>query len=965
MSIAAKRLVSYLDQIAQEVMKSGRLPDPIEVRRALAVFARTRTLDGPSLNLRRQPYRGEFDVGGHNLMVGEIVEDLGFLFAEQVDQANRLLRAVNDTEVKYGAFIHQIDTLEDLLEVLLLIEPKSTGYFYSVGDRFRDLSKIDQDNTTAELEVGSGLVTLPVAAGMRKIGMPHLSNRSSVNVISNNDEPVLWTGVLQGSKYGYAFDDTIRGWQHKIISESPDGWAGYFTLPVSAQMPRADSGGGAMLPQPAATQEIYISRIDLEGLAGTVMEVKVMHSIDGENYFGIAGYDWIKLEGRRQSLYFERTKVEFLRIFMRKATPDFIWDSVYVSGELRYDINKYIAGFKNISIYDVGFATEGELRSKELDPELSTDIGRVVLDVSDHIPGGTGIEYYVAPYSSTPAWQRIRPLSRVAADSSPIVDFSQSVLSRRGDNRLLITSTPTVNSTRNGISFYNIGTLNGSQIVDSVKLYRGVGGWYKESNDVEELVTVRDNFVIFTRDDSNQQLYLEVEEAIMNPTASDGTNPTILRTKRHIFSGDPSINIKPTRVASNQIPDYAIKQVLLLKATAPSGSGTITITSNLDTSRRVTYVPTGMTPDQINEGDYLYMTQGSVARFFKILVVTGDDVNGYLGIDDPDRVLVNGTATWTINSLDITQEVESIVNDTFTVAETVTIVAADMILITYRSPLNHKETPLSSSIVVKNSLGGTTYELGRDYIFDPRTKSITRRPEGRITVTGDSRIIVRVDFQFKRLTYRLDTYTAWLFYEGDGSPIEMGTAIDVDDSVGESVHLQANNDRVFDLSQVTSLDGLARGWRRLTIRSKPLVSTVGAVDTSAAVYKVINTQDANGQLLFGPAHFSDHRGVKQPLKPVTLFYLQTSVGKDDRDVFAVSGNNVITNWDPTTNKDMVYLPPGTSTILDRERFEVEYKYQGASSSVTSLLFRAVLSRNEGIPADRTPVLYWYALRLAR
>jgi hypothetical protein len=962
-SIATKRLTAYLDQVAQEAMKSGRLPDPVEVRRALAIFARDRTLDGPSLKIRSQPYRGTFDVEGHNLMVGEIVEDLGFLFAEQVDQANRLLRAVNDTEVKYGAFMHQIDTLEDLLEVLLLVEPKSTGYFYSVGDQFRDLAKVDQENTTAELQTQAGLVTLPIAAGVRKIGMPHLAERADIVVINDDDEAVVGSMVLPGSKYGYAFDDTARGWQQRIVSSSADGWSGYITVPVSAQPARTDTGGGAELPQALETREIYISRIDLDGLNETVMEVKILHSIDGENYFNLPGYDWVKLEGRRQSLYFERTKIEFLRILMRTNTPDFTWQSIYVGGELRQGpFYRYVPGFKSISIYDVGFAIEGELRSKELDPGTDTDIGRVVLDVSDSTPPGTQIEYYVAPYSSSPGWQRIQPLSRAVPDSSPIVDFTQAVLSPRRDNRLLVTSTPSLDSSRNGISFYNIGALNSAQISDSVKLFRGVGGWYKEINNVEELVTVRDNFVIFTRDDSSQQLYLEVEEEITNPTASDGTNSTILRTKRHIFYGDQSINVKPARTVSNQIPDYAIKQVLLLKATAPAGSGTVAITG---TPRTIAYTPSGMTPSQINEGDYLYMTQGSVAGFFKTLVVTDDGTNVYVELDDPESKLVDGTATWSANSSDITQSVEDIINDTFTVDAAVTIVADDMIIITYRSPLNPLETPLSSSVVVKDSQGGTTYELGRDYTFDPVTKSVTRRPEGRITVTGDSRIIVRVSFQFKRLTRRLDTYTAWFLYEGDGSPVEMGAAIAVDDTAGESVHLQANDDRVLDLSQVTSLEGLARGWRRLTIRSKPLLDTTGAVDTATAIYKVINAVDAEAHLLFGPAHFSDHRGVKQPMKPVTRFYLQTSVGKDDRDVFAVHNDNVIINWDPTTNTDMVYLPPGTSTVLARERFEVEYKYQGGSVSVRSLLFRAVLSRNEGVDADRTPVLYWYNLRLAR
>jgi hypothetical protein len=78
----------------------------------------------------------------------------------------------------------------------------------------------------------------------------------------------------------------------------------------------------------------------------------------------------------------------------------------------------------------------------------------------------------------------------------------------------------------------------------------------------------------------------------------------------------------------------------------------------------------------------------------------------------------------------------------------------------------------------------------------------------------------------------------------------------------------------------------------------------------------------------------------------------------------VDGNTVVINWDPTANRDMLYLAPGTTVVQTRERFEIEYRKRGSDTAVESLLFKAVLSRNEGFPADRTPVLHGYRLRLA-
>ena len=51
-------------------------------------------------------------------------------------------------------------------------------------DRFRDFSKIDQSQTTADVEITSGVVHLPMVAGVSKIPLPHLAERSNIVVVS-------------------------------------------------------------------------------------------------------------------------------------------------------------------------------------------------------------------------------------------------------------------------------------------------------------------------------------------------------------------------------------------------------------------------------------------------------------------------------------------------------------------------------------------------------------------------------------------------------------------------------------------------------------------------------------------------------------------------------------------------------------------------------------------------------------
>ena len=163
---------------------------------------------------------------------------------------------------------------------------------------------------------------------------------------------------------------------------------------------------------------------------------------------------------------------------------------------------------------------------------------------------------------------------------------------------------------------------------------------------------------------------------------------------------------------------------------------------------------------------------------------------------------------------------------------------------------------------------------------------------------------------------------------------------------------------------MSKITGLVAGWRRLIVKSRPAADANGTTDTTSAIYKVINALDENTNYLFGPRHFAEQRGWKSAMNPTNLFYLQTSVGKDDRDLFAIDSNNVVVNYNPADSVETLYLQAGSSTIQKMERFQVEYMYSPSDTAVTSLLLKAVLKRGEGFNTDRTPVLSGYTLRLA-
>ncbi|MBU1067057.1 hypothetical protein KKE60_04690, partial [Patescibacteria group bacterium] len=266
MSIASKRILAKLDQLTQESMKSGSMPDPAAIREELARFLQQSTPSGPTAKFRPQQYRTTFSVNNYNTMVREIAEDLHFSYAEQVDQANRLLKAIDETETRHAALMYQADILDDLLTILLLAEPKASGYFYAMLDRFRDLSKVDMSQTTAETDLNSGSVFLPMTAGSRKIPFSYLSTKRDAIVTSDDPATVFTQGNIPGHVFGNAFTDVSNSWQYRIVTSSPDGWSGHITIPVSVVDPRTDIGGTAAVSDQPTTREIYASRIDLNGI---------------------------------------------------------------------------------------------------------------------------------------------------------------------------------------------------------------------------------------------------------------------------------------------------------------------------------------------------------------------------------------------------------------------------------------------------------------------------------------------------------------------------------------------------------------------------------------------------------------------------------------------------------------------------------------------------------------------------
>jgi len=968
MSIYERRVNEIMEDITKDALVAGRIPTPVEAVRKLKELFRGIDPSLPRMQLRMQPHRSRFDRAGFNSSVEEAVDDLNLLYSEGVDTLTRVINGLNADDINHKALTYQLSIIDDLLESLLLAEPGASGYFFSVYDSFNDLSKTDLQETTADVDLASGLVRLPIAGGIKKLNLGFLQNRVRANLKYNTTGQIASSNLIQGTKFGYLFNDIIGdAWGVQIVANRDDLEI-QFTIPVASATER----GVPQDPKNVATVETIsalVSRIEVEPMLPSPCLMDVYFSLDGSNFTRLPNINQsIELDNQRVSLSFEETRMKFLRFKMRK-TPD---SSVAIgTGGTQY---RYVFGLKNISLYNSGFGSSGIFQSKLLEPDGPDDLilSRVALDVDERVPAGTNINYFVA-LGDTGSWLPITPGSR-DQEENRVVEFGTSRISSRYDNQLRVTSTPSINSTRNGITFYDLFNTGADIIPRTTRLFRGIRSWRRKVNLREEILSVQNNYVVFTLTDNEQKLYLEIEdEKILSPPASDGVNPTYVPVVHNIFR-DESVPVKPVDGTPQENPNYSIRSLVRLYHSSVGGSGAdgAAIAALPAVHQAELTLPLSIAQGKITVDQYIYLAPGGLANgYYRVLTVL-EDTDVIVKVQDPNKRLYDAVnVTWSVGYEDITSNIQDAAQNKIILAASQEILATDELIVTYRTPLGPEHRLITSSVVVKeNTEGqGQVFEAGRDYVIKPEQKAVARIPEGRMLAQGDQ-TIVRVDYQYAVEEPDLDTYVCFFMVDSaEPKVIELASQIDADDEAGEALFIE-DGVQVHEVSDKLKWPALPKGWRQVTVKSKPIFDAAGNVNSNTLIYRVIVLLDAAGRLVFNSngTYFTKMAAFPQSLRETNLFKLQTGVRVENRDWYALDGGKIVINWDPTDIPDTIYpvvtLGPPVATFSPIEEFELEYRFRSDLPPEREVKLKAVLERKSKTPPSVTPELRSYNLKFS-
>ena len=831
--------------------------------------------------------------------------------------------------------------------------------------------------------------------------------------------------LAPGSKFGNAFEDLLTAWQHQVLTPTQEPVEIAVTIPVVDLNNQAPSE--------------VISRITLNAISATPFTVMPLWAKDGVTFYQFDNVkDPIRVEEDVAVIDVTPQEVTAVQLRFRKTGPDSEEDI----GTGRQFATNF--GFRQIAFWKMGHRRDGTLLSQVLTPqEEDFTIAKVSLTVDEVVPENTSIRYDIATAEAPTAFMPINPSNREDSEAPKVVDLATTQRSIREDNVFTVDSAPTSLGTIRGTEFFNLRTVTDPVLFPSARLWRGKNAWHCKRSTEVSIRSVRNLYLDFSNNDVAGLYVFEENERIANHPSNDGTSqieievryPILLESDEFQPGQDlfrPSDVTRPSysvrnllrrpvagSVSSTQATgDIAVTSVSmtasqnnLAQQTSPTaGRSGATINLNNFSNAQLVRTPidgTGAVPEVTGSEFRLSYTVNSVllsAVFTVLSAQLETDGSLTMKLDDPDEILqtANGTlaalaASWEFLTLNITGSINNVVGDKLRLDRTQKVGVEDLLEVTYRRRLLAAESPITASLVIKNSSdNNTVYREGRDYSVDLGSRTISRTPTGSIGSSGDqSNQAVRVDFDFEEKLLGLVTYRTFVFNSQPTPKITI-EQLQVDRENGEQILIETSQG-FLDLHTREEIPALPQGWHQVVVRSNPVLAADGTVDTGSAIYKTVNLKEIRsiadtGRFLFPASehpdatatvtdefanYFTRQTAFLAPMQQTKWTQLTTGVRKTDRTVFAIKAADegpatgtpvLVVNFDPQNSTDLLYFPPdltGSGLPLRREDFEFEYSFTPTSvTTLTGLVLRARLKRSPDSEGSVTPILRNYTLRLS-
>lgn len=970
----------YKKLIALELLKSflqGKLPSIDDIAKRISVVL---SKGGNTLySYVPQPYKDKFNIRTYNKGLKQIKFDIDLLYEEIIDLINDSIKKSNYADMYFKLHSYELNRLKQSLDNLLFVTNNTDFYFDGVYDDFSSLEKTDiQASTQNIVDLSETVISLPYGTkGTSKV-IVSLENNSLINILTDSNN-ILSSRPIPGSRFENIFLDTISYWGQEVITHTPAPVELSFTFQI----------------QPGEV-EILLNRVELVSHSTKSQNIKILLSNDAVNFFSPLGYEGgINTSDKSKvfGLDFETTLVQYVRVNIRKESPD---AEVTINGEKKY---QYIFGLKNISLYKTGRARTAVYQSAPF--SFSSNISKVGISSTAHIPQGTSVSYSIALLSDTEEYLTeflpIIPSNNATESSYSFLDFNtlkynslNFTVQSAGDDRAVA-----YGSSVQAKTFYRIGpSLAYKPIYPSASLYRGENCWYRDGSNGFKLKNVTDVYVSFGQSDL-ESFYDVKKEVITNIISGTrqlevtlNNSPYYNSEKGHLLKPDPnfqgSLDIKPNYAI------YSVKQI--------SSESRLTRIINLGNSRvqdlpatNISLLPSVQAAVLSEPSTGVQFQLGKDYEFLYTVVGNVRKSTGQMRIPDGSALLnssglVRSGAVLHIQytpDTDITHKVSSIVGDKI-VLENCIVQFEEHLEIEYRY------IPLAPSEIIKASIrvynkpttasSITYYTEGTDYLTDPKTAAIQRIPNGRIPINGE----VFLSFSYRDSEQGIHTFQTWCNLSGT-EPIQIkldtrngssNNNLIVDKASGEGLFINSQ-DGFFDISTSTRTPIIQPGWVQFIVRSKNPDANIEY--GTNLIDQVIQLRDQNRKKIFRRKgiYFSEITAFRDPMKQITLNHLKVNTLKANHSFFAIDDTTdstntyIVVNFIPGETEELYCRIASDETETDSRpstiaesfyivwKSELEQELQGKKLVVRIQLDRSIEIADGGV----TPKVHQYNLKI--
>lgn len=462
MGIKEKRLVETMERIIHQELQKGNLPSSHEFLSKLTYELDQNPLTEPLYAFRSVRPEEQASSAAYNQDQENIYKDLFLLYENTKELHGLLNEKLNKFEVGKNKLMYEMKILEQKLKELALIYSQS-GLLNSVYDVFDDLNKVDQENTSAFVDIKQHEVSISNAWNTVTRITPPTNIKFS---IAKEIKEHVKQEVISGRPTSILEEGKNEFWQHKVVSPYKEEITGYLMLTFNDKQ--------------------RLNRIECDLLSPKETYLRVEFTPDDLNWFQLPYYENGEIIEDTTCMDFPTIEASAIRFVLSKKEPD-VEDA---PGESKNDMMQhYIFGMKHIRLYHLSFAEYASFQSKPLEvtplPKQNFTINKVSLDVNAFVPNGSKIEYSIAlpPAENNPIeWKRISARNDKTPQFDQIIDFRNimsappSLFSIQKNISIAEHEMPEYRA--NGISFYKIGSIEHKGIVENTeRLYIGKNAW--------------------------------------------------------------------------------------------------------------------------------------------------------------------------------------------------------------------------------------------------------------------------------------------------------------------------------------------------------------------------------------------------------------------------------------------------------------------------------------------------------